>query len=83
MVGKVPFVDDQMIRNVIRMFFFVHISHSFLQKVIALLSLIVFVGPSSFFLFPKVEERVKEEDEVDTRKGKVIKFGWIEGVLMR
>jgi len=31
----------------------------------------------------KVEERVKEEDEVDTRKGKVIKFGWIEGVLMR
>ena len=36
-----------------------------------------------FFLFPKVEERVKEEDEVDTRKGKVIKFGWIEGVLMR
>ena len=47
------------------------------------LSLIVFVGPSSFFLFPKVEERVKEEDEVDTRKGKVIKFGWIEGVLMR
>ena len=34
-------------------------------------------------MFPKVEERVKEEDEVDTRKGKVIKFGWIEGVLMR
>ena len=31
----------------------------------------------------KVEERVKEEDEVDTRRGKVIKFGWIEGVLMR
>ena len=34
-------------------------------------------------LSTKVEERVKEEDEVDTRKGKVIKFGWIEGVLMR
>ena len=33
--------------------------------------------------FAKVEERVKEEDEVDTRRGKVIKFGWIEGVLMR
>ena len=31
----------------------------------------------------KVEERVKEEDEIDTRRGKVIKFGWIEGVLMR
>ena len=72
-----------MIGNVIRMFFCVRISHSFLQKVIALLSVIVFVDPSSFFLFPKVEERVKEEDEVDTRKGKVIKFGWIEGVLMR
>ena len=72
-----------MIGNVIRMFFCVRISPSFLQKVIALLSIIVFVGPSSFFLFPKVEERVKEEDEVDTRKGKVIKFGWIEGVLMR
>ena len=83
MVGKVPFVDDQMIGNVIRMFFCVCISPSLLQKVIALLSVIVFVGPSSFFLFPKVEERVKEEDEVDTRKGKVIKFGWIEGVLMR
>ena len=55
----------------------------FLQKVIALLPAIEFLGPSSFFLFPKVEERVKEEDEVDTRKGKVIKFGWIEGVLMR
>ena len=33
--------------------------------------------------FAKVEERVKEEDEVDMRRGKVIKFGWIEGVLMR
>ena len=72
-----------MIGNVISMFFSVCIPPSFLQKVIALLSVIVFVDPSSFFLFPKVEERVKEEDEVDTRKGKVIKFGWIEGVLMR
>ena len=37
---------------------------------------------SSLYL-SKVEERVKEEDEIDTRRGKVIKFGWIEGVLMR
>ena len=37
----------------------------------------------AFLTFAKVEERVKEEDEVDTRRGKVIKFGWIEGVLMR
>ena len=72
-----------MIGNVIRMFFCVRVFPSFLQRVIALSSVIEFVDPSSFFLFPKVEERVKEEDEVDTRKGKVIKFGWIEGVLMR
>ena len=65
------------------MFFSVCIPPSFLQRVIALLSVIVFVRPIFIFLFPKVEERVKEEDEVDTRKGKVIKFGWIEGVLMR
>ena len=31
----------------------------------------------------KVEARDKVEEEVDTRGGKVIKFGWIEGVLMR
>jgi len=31
----------------------------------------------------KMEERQKKEEELDTRKGKVIKFGWIEGVLMR
>jgi len=31
----------------------------------------------------KLVEREKKEEEVDTRKGKVIKFGWIEGVLMR
>ena len=31
----------------------------------------------------KVAERETKEEEVDTRKGKVIKFGWIEGVLMR
>merc|ERR1712198_91261 len=31
----------------------------------------------------KVGEREVKEEEVDTRKGKVIKFGWIEGVLMR
>ena len=37
----------------------------------------------AWLTFAKVEERVKEEDEVDTRRGKVIKFGWIEGVLMR
>ena len=37
----------------------------------------------SLLYLSKVEERVKEEDEIDTRRGKVIKFGWIEGVLMR
>ena len=31
----------------------------------------------------QVVTREKVEEEVDTRKGKVIKFGWIEGVLMR
>jgi len=31
----------------------------------------------------KINEREVKEEEVDTRKGKVIKFGWIEGVLMR
>ena len=31
----------------------------------------------------QVATREKVEEEVDTRKGKVIKFGWIEGVLMR
>merc|ERR1719402_1178502 len=31
----------------------------------------------------KVEEKEHKEEEVDERKGKVIKFGWIEGVLMR
>ena len=46
MVGKVRFVDDQMIKNVIRMFFYVRISPSFLQKIIALLSVMVFVDPS-------------------------------------
>jgi len=31
----------------------------------------------------KVDKKDIEEEEVDIRKGKVIKFGWIEGVLMR
>jgi hypothetical protein len=31
----------------------------------------------------KMVEKDKVEDEVDNRKGKVIKFGWVEGVLMR
>jgi len=31
----------------------------------------------------KVEEREEVKKEVDTRKGKVIKFGWVEGVMMR
>lgn len=31
----------------------------------------------------KMEARKEVEEEVDTRKGKVVKFGWIEGVLMR
>ena len=31
----------------------------------------------------EVAARETKEEEVDTRKGKVIKFGWIEGVLMR
>jgi len=34
-------------------------------------------------LVGKMAEREQKEEEVDTRKGKVIKFGWIEGVLMR
>lgn len=28
-------------------------------------------------------EKARVEEEVDTRKGKVIKFGWMEGVLLR
>ena len=55
----------------------------FYRKLLHFHQLLSLSDPSSFFLLPKVEERVKEEDEVDTRKGKVIKFGWIEGVLMR
>ena len=43
----------------------------------------LFMADLSSLCVSKVEERVKEEDEVDTRRGKVIKFGWIEGVLMR
>ena len=43
----------------------------------------LFIPDLSSLCVSKVEERVKEEDEVDTRRGKVIKFGWIEGVLMR
>ena len=31
----------------------------------------------------KVMDRKTKEEVVDTRKGKVIKFGWMEGVLMR
>ena len=31
----------------------------------------------------QVVTREKVEEEVDTRKGKVIKFGWMEGVLLR
>ena len=31
----------------------------------------------------KAVERKEQEQEVDTRKGKVIKFGWMEGVLLR
>jgi len=31
----------------------------------------------------KVEKKEEIEEEIDTRRGKVIKFGWIEGVLMR
>ena len=31
----------------------------------------------------KVEKREEVKKEVDTRKGKVIKFGWVEGVMMR
>ena len=31
----------------------------------------------------QVAPKEKVEEEVETRKGKVIKFGWIEGVLMR
>ena len=34
-------------------------------------------------MLDKMEERETKEEVVDTRKGKVIKFGWIEGVLMR
>jgi len=31
----------------------------------------------------KVAEKEEIKKEIDTRKGKVIKFGWIEGVMMR
>ena len=31
----------------------------------------------------KAVVRKEQEQEVDTRKGKVIKFGWMEGVLLR
>ena len=34
-------------------------------------------------MLDKMAEREAVEEVVDTRKGKVIKFGWIEGVLMR
>ena len=34
-------------------------------------------------MLDKMAEREAKEEVVDTRKGKVIKFGWIEGVLMR
>ena len=34
-------------------------------------------------MLDKMTEREAVEEVVDTRKGKVIKFGWIEGVLMR
>ena len=34
-------------------------------------------------MLDKMTEREAKEEVVDTRKGKVIKFGWMEGVLLR
>ena len=31
----------------------------------------------------RVAERKTQDEEVDKKKGKIIKFGWMEGVLMR
>ena len=82
MVGKVPFVDYQMSLGCFSVCAIAHFPLIFTENYCTFISNGL-CRPILIFLFPKVEERVKEEDEVDTRKGKVIKFGWIEGVLMR